>query len=269
MRNTIRYKPQIRESISDNDKTEIRSVSRAARILEFVALQPMGRTAKEIGLGLTLPLPTAYHLLGTLVAEGLLMKSTSRRYLLGHKIGFLGDALRNQFAPPEDLLERLHTLADLTAETAYLSGWRNGEALVLAIVEGRQAVRVAGIHLGFSAESHTRASGKVLLAFGAPGTLEAYVRAHYAAGGTAGGDEPVQRLRTELEAVRARGYGVDEEAFAEGVGCIAAPVANGSIAIGISAPIERYRRNHSSLLDAIRTVCEPTVTSVRGAAEAI
>jgi IclR family acetate operon transcriptional repressor len=258
----------MRERISDSDKGQIRSVSRAAQILKFIALEPTGRTAKEIASGAGMPLATAYHLLGTLVAEGLLTKSGSRRYLLGHKVGFLGDAFRSQFALPQDLVERVHELAARTAETAYLSGWRNGEAVVVSIVEGRQAVRVAGIHLGFSGGSHMRASGKVLLAFSSPETLEAYVRAHAVGAGTGDSDGPTERLRAELELVRARGYAVDEEAFAEGVGCIAAPVADGSIAIGISAPIERYRRNHASLLDAVRSVCDATVTPLRRTAEA-
>ena len=63
--------------------TTIRSVARASRILVQLGEQPDGRTAKEVAVALELPLPTTYHLLGTLVAEGFVTKDSRRRYRLG------------------------------------------------------------------------------------------------------------------------------------------------------------------------------------------
>lgn len=259
----------MRETASYSDKNGyIRSIGRAARILDFVAREASGCTAKEISLGLGVPLPTAYHLLGTLVTEGLLTKSGDRRYVLGPQVGFLAQAFRAQAAIPQHLIDRVHALADASAETAYLSTWRHGEAALLAIVEGSQAVRVAGLHLGYSGASHTRASGKVLLAFAAPGTLEAYLRSHAEFTG-ADGEHRAAELRAELELVRRRGYGLDEEQFAEGVGCIAAPVTGSAMAIGISAPIQRYRRDHARLLEQVRSVCDDATTPLAAAREAV
>ena len=47
--------------------TVIRSVSRASQILVHLGEQQESRSAKEIAAALGLALPTAYHLLGTLV----------------------------------------------------------------------------------------------------------------------------------------------------------------------------------------------------------
>jgi IclR family acetate operon transcriptional repressor len=106
-------------------------------------------------------------------------------------------------------------------------------------------VRVSGLHLGYSGAAHVRASGKVLLAYGRPGTLDDYLRTH--AIGAPG-------LRAEIEQARRMGYAVDEEEFAEGVACIAAPVADGTMAVGISVPVERYRSLRQELIDVVVAV---------------
>jgi IclR family acetate operon transcriptional repressor len=231
--------------------TLIRSVRRAAMMLEFLARKPTGSTATETARALGIPVPTAYHLLNTLLAEGLLSKDGGRRYQLGPKVGLLAEAFLAQVSAPEYLVNRVRDLADRTGETAYLSAWRNGDALVLAIIEGRRAVRVASLHLGYSGVAHARASGKVLLAFAPPGTLEEYLRSHLIEARTDHTLSGEDQLRAELEEARRVRYALDEEGFAEGVACVAAPVADGSIAIGVSAPIERYRETRKELIEAV------------------
>jgi DNA-binding IclR family transcriptional regulator len=235
--------------------TRVRSVRRAAGLLEQVALHPGGLTASAAARAVAIPLPTAYHLLSTLADAGLVAKDERRRYRLGPKVGLLAEAFLGQVSAPDYLVERLGDLADRTGETAYLSAWRGDDAVLLHIVEGRRAVRVSGLHLGYSGKAHARASGKVLLAFGRPGTLQGYLRSHDLPG-----------LREEVERVRRLGYGIDEEEFAEGVACIAAPVADGTMAIGISAPIERYRRLRAELTAAVVAVARTAAAPQLGAA---
>jgi IclR family acetate operon transcriptional repressor len=238
--------------------TRVRSVRRAADLLEHVAGRPEGCTATEAARGLALPLPTAYHLLNTLVDAGLLAKDERRRYRLGARVGLLAEAFLAQVSAPEYLVDRVRELAERTGETAYLSAWRNDDAVLLQIVEGPRAVRVSGLHLGYSGKAHARASGKVLLGFGRPGTLEGYLRSHAVSG-----------LRAEVGHVRRLGYAVDEEEFAEGVACIAAPVADGTMALGISAPVERYRRLREELIEAVvavaRSAAAPQLAAGSGA----
>jgi DNA-binding IclR family transcriptional regulator len=228
-----------------------RSISRAVRILECVAGDPAGRTAKEIALAAELALPTAYHLVGSLVESEMLVKSrTTRRYLLGPRVGLLAEGLGAQMRAPQYMLERLELLADRTMETAYLAAWRENDAVITSIIEGRQAVRVSGLHLGYRGAAHSRATGKVLLAFAPEGSLATYMAAHDLhddddAAGTA------SDLRAQIDAVRHAGYAVDEAGYAPGVACIAAPIGDGSMAIAVSMPIERYTANRDALLAAV------------------
>jgi len=240
--------------------TRIRSVSRAAAVLEEVARRGGGgMRAGEIAAMLNVPLPTAYHLVNTLADERLLTKTEDRRYQLGPKVGLLAEAFAAQLVAPELLLSRLRTLSERTGETAYLSAWRSGDAILLSIIDGHKAVRVAGLHEGYSGLAHARASGKVLLAYGRPGTLEAYLRRHSMETRTKRTVTDAKALEEEIARTRAAGYAVDEEEFAEGVACVAAPVADGTMAMGISAPVERFRAHRAELIGAVLEVASATV----------
>jgi IclR family transcriptional regulator, acetate operon repressor len=235
--------------------TRIRSVSRATTVLELIAREPVhGARATDVAAALDVPLPTAYHLLNTLVGDGFLTKLANRRYVLGPKVGMLAEAFSARMSAPEYLLERVRTLAEQTGETAYVSAWQGGDAALLAIVEGMGAVRVSGMHLGFGGHAHARASGKVMLAFGPPGTFEEYVRKHRLDPCTARTLTSVEDLRADVERIRAEGYAIDEAEFVDGVGCVAAPLADGTMAITVSAQNERFRRRRRELVAAVMAV---------------
>ncbi len=243
--------------------TTIRSVARASRMLVLLGEQPEGRTAKHVADELGLPLPTAYHLLGTLVAEGLVAKDSTRRYRLGPALGPIADAFVRQFSPPEYLVAPLHRLAEESGETAYVGSWRHDRIVVLASVEGANAVRVSGTHLGYVESAHARASGKLLLAFATEEVRTAYLRLNPLVPVTQRTIVQPDEFELELERIRQRGYAVDEEEFREGVACLAAPVVESGRAVAaysVSAPAERFARRRTELtryvLEAGRSAAE-------------
>jgi IclR family transcriptional regulator, acetate operon repressor len=219
-------------------------------VLELIAGDPVsGMRATDVAAAIDTPLPTAYHLLNTLVGGGFLTKLDNRRYHLGPKVGLLAEAFASRLSAPEYLLERVRMLAERTGETAYVSSWRGGEVVILGIVEGKGAVRVSGTHLGFGGDAHARASGKAMLAFASPRTFEDYVRKNRPLRScTPHTVTSVRELRSEMEEIRRLGYAIDEAEFVEGVACLGAPVADGTMAITVSAPIERFRRHRRELI---------------------
>ena len=234
--------------------TTIRSVARASRILVQLGEQPEGRTAKEVAVALELALPTTYHLLGTLVAEGFVAKDSRRRYRLGPALGTIADAYVRQFSPPEYLLGPLHQLADETGETVYVVTWRHDRIVVLASVEGDSAVRVSGANLGYVESAHARASGKLLLAFASEEVRAAYLLLNPLVPITPRTIVQADEFELELERIRLRGYAVDEEEFREGVSCVAAPVIENGHAVSaysISSPAERFSRRRAELIDGV------------------
>jgi DNA-binding IclR family transcriptional regulator len=252
--------------------TMIRSAVRVSRILAQVSEQPGGSSAKEIAAALDASLPTAYHLLGTLVAEGLLAKDGQRRYRLGPAVGGMADAYARQFAPPDYLVQPLHRLAAATSETAYLATWRLGRVAVLASVEGRNAVRVSGLRLGFAEAAHARASGKALLAFAPEAARRAYLLANPLVAVTPRTIVDPQKFELELERIRLRGYAFDEEEFREGVACAAAPLLDNGHAVAvfsISAPTERFRQNRDDLVAHVVAAGQEAAVAGNGSLSAL
>jgi IclR family acetate operon transcriptional repressor len=252
-------------STEDVDVAYIRSAARVSRILMHVATQRNGAPAKEIAQALELPLPTAYHLLGTLVSEGLLTKDAERRYQLGPTLGTIANAYVRRLTPPDHLVAPLHELAAVTGETAYLASWRDDRIAVIASVEGRNAVRVSGAHLGVADDVHARASGKVLLAFAPEPLRTAYLRSHPLVPVTERTIVEPDEFQHELERTRRRGFAIDEEEFREGVACAAAPVLDNGHAVAayaVSAPSERFRHSRDQLVEHLREAAEAAAAGV-------
>jgi DNA-binding IclR family transcriptional regulator len=215
--------------------------------------------AKEVASGLGLAVPTAYHLLNTLTAQELLIKDDERRYRLGPQIGILSDGFLRELTVPEYLLVPLRQLAETTGETTYMSAWRGDRIVVLASVEGTQAIRVPQLHSGFSANAHARASGKLLLAYASPQQRQAYLDSHELTACTPNTITDLEELRRELERIRRRGYAVDAEELQLSIAGVSAPVLRGDVAIAtytVAAPAERLRRRRKELIDAVCQIAD-------------
>jgi DNA-binding IclR family transcriptional regulator len=213
-----------------------------------------GATTSELARALEMPVPTTYHLLETLVLEGLLAKS-EKRFVLGPGVASLSDAY-SSMSPPDYLVEPLVKLAESSEETAYLSAWRNGEAVVLMTVDGRHAVRVASLRAGFHGFAHARAAGKVLLAFGRDDNRERFLASNELAERTPTTITSKKELEAELARVRERGHAFDREEFSLGAIGVAAPVIEGEFAIAayaLTAPAERFRESEDVYVDAVLT----------------
>jgi IclR family acetate operon transcriptional repressor len=230
--------------------TRIQSVARGCQLLLWLADRRDGATAKEVAFGNRLALPTTYHLLNTLVDQGFLTKDSERRYTLGRSTGILAQAYLRGSAVPDALLSALRELAVRTKETAYLADWGERDIRVLASVEGTNIVRVAHVASGPYEDGHARANGKVLLAYAWPELCEAYLRQHPLRRLTEATICDRDQLDRELELIRERGYAYDEEEFADGVSCVAAPLLENdgiAAAFGLAVPSGRFAKTRDEL----------------------
>ncbi len=239
--------PSVRDRKSgDGGKVlTIQSVARASRVLLSVAAAtPRPVSATEVSTEFDLTLPTAYHLLTTLVEEGLLAKDQDRRYVLGPKAAVIADAVARDANVSEAHLSLLRRLAEQSGETAYLSAWRRGEIRVLATIEGAHAVRVGDIGTGFFGDVHARATGKLLLAYAREDVRRAVLAERPLPALTPHTITDSAKLEAELDQVRVAGFAYDWEEYALGVACVSAPIRDGDTvvaALTLSAPVERFK----------------------------
>ena len=245
---------------------KIQSVTRAMRLLMLVASGSTDATGKQLARAAELPVPTAYHLLNTLVQAGLLAKDSKARYLLGVKVAVLADSIQRAVTAPEYLLEPLRRLAGNNRRDVIrrcLAPGRHPGAGV-----GRRAAARPGV-----------APDRALHRCARPGDWKAAVGARQrGAPRRLSGGPPAQEvtprtivdhelLQAELEQIRANGYAIDEQEFQAGVCCAAAPVVDEGVVVAtfsISVPAERFRERRHELVDAVVAIASTlTLPAVR------
>jgi DNA-binding IclR family transcriptional regulator len=207
----------------------VQSVSRALRLLEFVAATREGVTAREVAQHLDLALPSTYHLLATLTQSRYVIHLADvHRYVLGNQVRLLERGLTRQLEAPEPVaaaLRRLHTTADAAA---YYAIYRDVDVVIAHVVDSELRPRVRDLHVGFDQAAHATAFGKVMLAGMEDTRRDAYL--------SRTGLRPcTQRTivdRGELEAqlthVREANLALEIGEFRDGLSCMASPVRSGS-----------------------------------------
>lgn len=119
-------------------------------------------------------------------------------YWLGPEIPRLNAVLERAYAIPGWMREALTWLAYDSGETANICRWRNNDVEIVAVVEGRNAVRVAGHAIGLRGHAHARASGKRLLAFGSAARRQQYLARPLAAIAVTGSADRFRDRNAEL-----------------------------------------------------------------------
>ena len=239
-------------------KPRIQSAVRTVAILLAVADSPNGLRAKEIMDKLGLSRQVTYHLIHTMHGTGIIRKNDSNKYVLGLAAVSIAEGFHRQLAPPEHLARRVRSIVAATGETAYASGWVDGEIVALATARGESPVGAAQVPQGYSGYAHARAAGKLLLAMVDPAVRQSYLAKHPLEARTAKTITDPDDLMREFERIRSNGYAVDNEEFHEGLQCLAVPVEGlgGRFVLGISVPKQRFDANFERYLAALQNVAK-------------
>jgi IclR family acetate operon transcriptional repressor len=232
--------------------TTIQSVVRAVQILDLIAQEPEPLTVRSIASRLNLNVSTAHHLVRTLAQEDYVYQLPAGTYCLSHAIPRLYQSYQRNFHVDDGLMGILRDVARQSRETAYISSWHNGDAVIESIIEGPQAVRVTGMHVGYYGFAHARAGSKVLLAYLDGPAREAYLATHALDRLTNNTLTNREALTAHLALIAEQGIAFDREEFSQGVYCVAAPIfaANGEIAysLSVSAPDSRFKEREAELV---------------------
>jgi IclR family transcriptional regulator, pca regulon regulatory protein len=238
-------------------RTGSQSLERGLAILSaFKASTPeLGITDLARALGLSRS--TSHRYVSTLALLGYLDQNpTTRKYRLGPRVLDLGFAAINSMELRQISAPHLQALADET-----------GHTVNMAILDGTDIVYIErcrtsqpgqreidlNLHVGSRLPAYCTSMGKVLLAHLEPAVqaeildrLELLDR---------GPNTITTRLAltAELESVRARGLGVNNEELAYGLRSIAVPVrgASGEVAAAINLAVHRSAASIESLVDRL------------------
>lgn len=216
------------------EPTLIQSVQRAFRLLEAVAELEERATAKALAHRTGIALPTAYHLLRTLVHDGYLQRLGDGTYALGRRMAAVADRGRPARAIAQSR-PALEWLRDELRSPVYLALYDDGEIVVAEIVDSPRAPSI-DLWVGIHDAAHATALGKCILAHLADGEREQYLARHPLHALTPNTLVDGRELRHQIE--QSSRIATDREEYALGVTCAAFPVITESVvgSIGFATP---------------------------------
>lgn len=227
----------------------VQSVDRAITILETLAR--VGEAGvSEVARDLAVHRSTAFRLLGTLAAHGLVEQSDDRAT---YRIGLGLVRLAGTSAARTDVVRATRAvakrLAAETGETVNVAVLREDDALYVD-----QVVGAAGLQphnwVGLRIPLHATSDGKVLLAALSAADVDRLVgepEAHTERTLTRSAD-----LHAELAVIRRRGWASAVDELEEGLSAVAAPIrdAHGDVVASLSVSGSTYRLT-PDVLDAV------------------
>jgi IclR family transcriptional regulator, KDG regulon repressor len=234
------------------------AVIRALDILELFLDQPQ-LSAREITERLDLPRTTVHELLVTLVARSYLVSVPGQpvQFRLGMPAFQLGAAFAGRLdlvREAQDVAKGVAAACDEAVHVAVLDG---AHVIYLVKVDSTHPVRMVSA-VGRRLPAHCTAVGKVLLASLDPTALDALLPAGDLPAMTPESITGPDRLRAELDRVRAEGVAVDDGESDSAVRCVGAPVRDHAgttvAAMSISAPIIRWTPEaHTAWIQLVRS----------------
>lgn len=224
-----------------NGTTLIGSVQRAMRLLESVAAHEGGAPAKQLARETGLALPTAYHLLRTLVHEGYLRRDSGLFYL-GDAAERLSRCTRRQ-KRRSALADTLARWRDAIGAPMYCAIYRDGEIEVVSVADSVNHPAVEE-WADFRATGHAHAIGQCLLSqLDQAGRLDHLAR-HPVEPLTAYTVRDDTTLLRRLDRMRRMEPVIERQEYALGAVCAAIPITVGTTAatVAFSLPVRQASR---------------------------
>lgn len=219
------------------------SAERSLRLLAMLAREGRVMSLAELAARLALPKATVHRLCTQLVEGGFLARDLDQRsYTIGLALRQLALDVLNHGVERGPRHAVLETLVHEVGETCNFTTIDGPEVLYLDRVEAHWPLRLT-LEVGSHVPLHCTASGKLFLALMPRARRDALIQALRLEPLTRNSITSADALRSECEAIAARGYSTDREEFMAGLIAVAVPVHDGRglvrAAIAVHAPTAR------------------------------
>jgi DNA-binding IclR family transcriptional regulator len=222
----------------------LKSLTKVISILDAFSTSRRSLSLAEISAATGFPRSTAHRLAASMRDVGLLDQDSHRdRYRLGLKLFELGNTMLANMDLHREALPFVDTLSRVTGHQAHLAVFDGQQVIFIHRVSADSGSPVTLIE---AAPVHCTSVGKAILAFQPAARIDAVI----ARGLERITDTTItdgRKFRSELKAVRSRGYAVTDGEHHPGVRCIGAPIhdRSGSVVAGlsISGPTRQLRKD--------------------------
>lgn len=216
-------------------------------------------TLSELARRADVPVPTAFRLVGELVAGGLLERRPSGEYAVGRRLWDLGLLAPVQSELRQPASPFLNDLYGATLATVHLAIRDGLEVLYLDRLSGNASVPVVS-QVGSRLPLHATGVGKVLLAH-APAEVVMCVLGNLTRITPYTITQP-GRLRAELRRVHKEGFAQTVEEMSLGACSVAVPITSpsssgrGSVVAALGIVVPSLKRNRPQLVAALRVAAQ-------------
>lgn len=230
----------------------IQSLERAAAILDAVADSPTGIGLTDLSTQVNLHTSTAFHLIKTLVALGLMLQVPgTKKYRIGSRLFTLAAGAMNESTLLTLGTPILEQLSDQTGEAAHLAVRSRSDIILVARTAATGLLQMSE-RAGIIRPAHATAIGKILIAYLPEAERNRLIDTLTLSELTKNTITDSVKLRAELDTVLIEGIAHDRCEFDSEVRCIAMPIRDFSgrcvAAIGISGP--KWRMTAKALTQA-------------------
>lgn len=228
------------------DTVTVPAVERALDVIEYLASSTEPKSLKMMAEELDIPSASMFRIIKNLTARGYLLQVDEKnpRYVMGYKISQLAADYADKYTIGNVVKPYMERLSVSTNQTAQLAVRRGNEFIYIEQVLSAAPVNFIA-HLYTPVAINTSAGAKCIMAQMAQDEQRAFLKNAVLERRTEHTIVDVDTLLAEFEKTKKQGYGMDNEEFSLGVGCIAVPVlaSDGSCAgaVGITGRIDDYR----------------------------
>jgi|AraplaMF_Cvi_mMF_1032049.scaffolds.fasta_scaffold00012_18 DNA-binding IclR family transcriptional regulator len=225
-------------SLAREDKNHIPVIDRMLDILELIELRQSGIVIKDLCERLSVPRSTVYRILNTLEARDVVKRAASGAYVLGPRLmNFAANVTDTRGTDIAQIavgpIERLSL--DI-GQSVKVSIVYNGLALVVCCAQSTQDFAIT-VRPGRTIPLHSGAASKILLA-NVPEAEREKILSRPLRSFTSKTITDPDKLREELEEVRATDWSVDVGEHGEGIHAMATSIrdGDGNVVAAISIP---------------------------------
>jgi DNA-binding IclR family transcriptional regulator len=234
-------------SKTPNSPYRLQVVDRALALLDALGAQQEDSSLAELSIALKLHKSTVHRLIRVLERHRLIDKNPATgRYHLGLKLFELGSKAIAALDFREHARPYLARVLRETEETVNLCILDAGQVLYIEKMESQRNLRMSS-SVGHRFPAYCTALGKAILAELPDSEVDAILKQSGMKKKTPNTITSPAALKLELQAIRARGYAIDDEENEEGARCVGAAIRDhqGRVvgALSVSGPAFRVNRN--------------------------
>ncbi len=224
-----------RTASADAPAAAAQALDRGLQLLRLLARERRS-TLTEIGLSAGMPPSTAHRLLTTMQRHGVTeFDETTQEWLVGIEAFRIGSSFLHRTNLVDAGRDVMRRLTEDTGETTNLAIADDGEVVFVSQVETHNPIR-AFFRSGTRSFMHASGIGKALLAEMPRDEIEHLLQRKGLPEFTSKTRTTAAALFADLDAIRTRGWALDDEERYVGMRCVAAPIFNsfGEAAAGVS-----------------------------------